>query len=375
MRESTIKKYFLGEATEEEMKTIFEWVDASEKNKEQFLQYKKVWALSVESTEDYLLARQEIQRKIGAAKSKKQISLILKYAAVFLIGISVAAFLLMNNKEVEVPQSEIVLELSDGTKKVIYNDVDQDIVSKDGLVLGKQQKNRLTYQDSEDMLESEELVYNTLHVPFGKRFQLVLSDGSSIRLNSGTKIRYPIRFIKGMSREVFLDGEAYFKVSEDREHAFVVWANDFSTRVYGTEFNVSSYKNDDIHEVVLVKGSVGVRKIDAQSNGVAEELFLRPNEKASFDITGHIQKQTVNVDSHIVWMNGVLLFSNERLENIIRKLERHYDVSIKNNYTVINDNRYTGTFDIETIEEILKSFSKHRPFTYIIDENKIIINP
>ena len=375
MRESTIKKYFLGEATEEEIKAIFEWVDASKENKEQFIQYKKVWALSIESNEDYLLAWQEVQRKIGVAKSRKRISLALKYAAVFVIGIGVAAILFLNNKEVEVPINEIVLELSDGTKKVIYNDVDQDIVSKDGLVLGKQQENRITYQDSKDMLESEELVYNTLRVPYGKRFQLVLSDGSSIRLNSGTKIRYPIRFIKGMSREVFLDGEAYFKVSEDKEHAFVVWANDFSTRVYGTEFNVSSYKNDDIHEVVLVKGSVGVRKTGGQSNVIEEELFLTPNEKASFDITGHIQKQTVNIAGHIAWMDGVLLFNNERLENIIRKLERHYAVSIKNNYTGINDNRYTGTFDIETIEEILKSFSKHRPFTYVIDENKITINP
>jgi ferric-dicitrate binding protein FerR (iron transport regulator) len=180
--------------------------------------------------------------------------------------------------------------------------------------------------------------------------------------------------LKGAPREVFLDGEAFFEVSEDKKRPFIVQANGLNTRVYGTKFNVNSYKNDDIEEVVLLEGSVGIKLIGKQPS-IAEELLLKPNEMASLDRTGKIHMQSIDVESHVAWIDGVLMFENERLEDVFKKLERHFDVSIKNNYTVINDNRYTGIFDEENIEEILKIFSKIKPFIYTINKKEIIINP
>lgn len=370
-----IKKYLLKEATEEEVKVLFDWVDASSENKDVFIEYKKFWALSVESNVENNLAWQEVRKKINNLKRKKRVSLILKYAAVFLVGISIAASLFMNKteEEREEDQNEIVLELDDGTKQIISDEDTQDIVNHDGSVLGKQQESKISYENS-DLSDDEKLVYNTLYVPYAKRFHIVLSDGSSVHLNAGSTIKFPVKFLKDTPREVFLDGEAFFEVSEDKQNTFIVRANGLSTHVYGTKFNVNSYKNDDSEEVVLVEGSVGVKKIGKNSN-TTEELFLKPNEKVSLDKTGQMQKQAVDVTSHVAWVDGVLHFKNERLENILKKLERYYDVSIQNNYKVISDNRYTGIFDGETLDEILKTFSRHQFFAYKINEKQVIINP
>ncbi len=367
-----IWKYLLEEATEEEIKTLFDWIDTSPKNKEEFIAYKKVWALSIDSKAKNDIDWNEIQAKIKALKNKKRISLALRYAAVLVLGAFITTTFFIY-RTVEENSNEIVLELHDGTKKIISIGANQDIINYDGSVLGKQQKSKISYENT-GIEDSEELKYNTLYVPYAKRFHLVLSDGSSIHLNSGTTIRFPVKFLKGLPREVFLNGEAFFDVSEDKKHAFIVQANGLSTHVYGTKFNVNSYKNDDVEDVVLLEGSVGVQAIGKQSN-ISEELMLKPNEIVSLNNSGKIFKQSVDVKSHVVWIDGVLIFENERLEIILKKLERHYDVSIQNNHAVFNDNRYTGIFDIETIDEVLMSLSKIKPFTYRINDKKIIINP
>ncbi|MEX0314373.1 MAG: FecR family protein, partial [Allomuricauda sp.] len=317
---------------------------------------------------DVDFAWKQVQKRINTLKRRKNTSTVLKYAAVLVISLGISISFLFQEKIVVMPDDQIVLELSDGTKKIIKSDGSQEIVGSNGTVLGKQDAEGLSYADA---TSDDELAYNTLYIPYSKRFKLVLSDGTKIHLNSGTTLKYPVKFLKGMSREVFLDGEAFFEVTENKQSEFVVNANGLSTKVYGTEFNVNSYKEDDIHEVVLVSGSIGVKKDSVNS----EELMLKPNEKASLNDNGGLYRESIDVSGYIAWIDGVLIFENERLENILRKLERHYDVSIKNNYAAINNNRYTGYFDIESVDEILKTFSKHKPFVYEVNGNKITINP
>jgi len=177
-----------------------------------------------------------------------------------------------------------------------------------------------------------------------------------------------------MSREVFLDGEAYFDVSKNKNDSFIVNTNDICTEVYGTEFNVSSYSNDDKKYVVLVEGSVGV--FSSELNIAKQDLImLTPNKKASYSNQNKkITTKDVVVDNYIAWKDGVLMFENERFENIVRKLERHYNVTIQNNYTALNEIKFTGTFDIESIDQVLHAFQGYRSFKYELTNKKIIIN-
>jgi ferric-dicitrate binding protein FerR (iron transport regulator) len=370
-KNNLISKYLQGEATEEEVEILFDWADSAAKNKEELIASKKVWALSAISNTTNTLDLKKVQLKIKAVKNKKWRLIAFKYAAVLVFGLFIASVFVTHFNVGDT--SEIVLEMSNGTRKIIALDGNQDIVSREGEVLGIQRKGNISYEDN-TATASEELRYNTLSVPYAKRLHLVLSDGSSVSLNAGTTIKFPVKFLKGQPREVFIDGEAFFDIVKDKNHAFIVQGNRLRTKVYGTKFNVSSYKNNDADQVVLQEGSVGV-KPNGKHAKTEVEVLLKPNEIAILDRAGLLYKKEVDVASHIAWVKGVFMFKNERLEDIFKKLERHYDVSIQNNQRALNDSRYTGTFDIETIAEVFNSFSKLKGFTYEIDKKEITINP
>ena len=366
-----ISRYLQGEATEEEIKTLFDWVDSAAKNREEFITYKKVWALSAVSKDENSNDFKKLQFKIKAIQNKKLRSISYRYAAILVFGLFIASVFVYQFSLKE--NSEILLELSNGSKKIISLDENQDIVNREGELLGIQREGTISYEDIADN-GSAELVFNTLSVPYAKRLHLVFSDGSSVFLNAGTTIKFPIKFLKGQPREVFLDGEAFFDIVKDEKHAFIVQANRLRTKVYGTKFNVNSYRNNDLDQIVLQEGSVGV-KSNGEQTKTSAEILLKPNEIAILDKTDLLYKQKVDIKSHIAWVKGVFMFKNERFEDIFKKLERHYDVSIQINQPALNDSRYTGTFDIETIAEVLKTFSKLKGFSYEIDNKEITINP
>ena len=366
-----ILRYLQGEATEEEIKTLFDWVDSAAKNREELIAYKKVWALSAISTDENTNDLKKLQFKIKAIQNKKIRSISYRYAAVLVFGLFIASVFVYQFSLEESPK--ILLELSNGSKKIISLDKNQDIFNRDGELLGIQREGTISYEDITDN-GSAELVFNTLSVPYAKRLHLVFSDGSSVFLNAGTTIKFPVKFLKGQPREVFLNGEAFFDIVKDKKHAFIVQSNRLRTKVYGTKFNVNSYRNNELDQIVLQEGSVGV-KSNGEQIKTNTEILLKPNEIAILDKTDLLYKQKVDIKSHIAWVKGVFMFKNERFEDIFKKLERHYDVSIQINQPALNDSRYTGTFDIETIAEVLKTFSQLKGFSYEINNKEITINP
>jgi len=370
-KNNLISKYHQGEASEEEIKTIFDWVDSAAENRKEFIAYKKVRVLLAVSTAKNNTDFKEVQLKIREIKNKKWRLKAFKYAAVLVFGLFIATVFV--NQFSSEQGTEIILEMSNGTKKIIALDVNQSIINGEGVLLGIQREGKISYNDN-TINGSEELVYNTLYVPYAKRFHLVFSDGSSVHLNAGTTIRFPVKFLKGQPREVFLDGEAFFDIIKDEKQAFIVQANRLRTKVYGTKFNVNSYRNNDLDQIVLQAGSVGV-KSNGEQTKTSAEILLKPNEIAILDKTNLLYKQKVDIKSHIAWVKGVFMFKNERFEDIFKKLERHYDVSIQINQPALNDSRYTGTFDIETIAEVLKTFSQLKGFSYEINNKEITINP
>lgn len=309
-----------------------------------------------------------LKKKEKKSLRYKRLSKVLKYAAVvtLLIGttISVRQF---NKTGIDVT-AEVILEMNDGSVEVIKSGEDKIIVKNNSLLI-KQDKGMIVYKKTkQDFIKRS---FNKLSVPKGKRFSVKLSDGTLVHLNSGSTLKYPISFEKGMRREVVLEGEGIFEVAKDKDHAFIVKANNITTEVFGTVFNISSYKNNENQFVVLLEGSVGVRK-----SGISEELvMITPNEKATIGrLNNTISVEQVDVEDYVAWKKGVLKFKNERFENIALKLERHYNVSIEINNSTLNDTKFTGTFDIENIDEVLSAFKTYRNFKYEKKGSKIIIN-
>jgi hypothetical protein len=324
---------------------------------------------------DTELEWQEFMEKVQASKKQKFPFLkpLLKYAAIF-VGIMAVGYVLFRQNEAPnqnpISETSIKLKMGNDNVKVIQEGSHQQIVSTSGEVLGVQKGNRISYKVDSEIGEP---VYNELEIPFGKIFEVELSDGTLVHLNSGTEIKYPVRFPKTGKREIFIKGEAYFKVSRDKEHPFVVHSDEVAVEVLGTEFNFSSYGEDDEIKTVLVEGSVNM----TNSLRPEENVVLVPGTKGAWNRISHkTHEEKVDTSLYTGWISGELVFRNVSFKDMSKKLERRYNVIIENNNALLGAKILNARFnvDIESIEDVMKSIGGVYAFNYTIKDNKITID-
>jgi ferric-dicitrate binding protein FerR (iron transport regulator) len=209
----------------------------------------------------------------------------------------------------------------------------------------------------------QEPVYNEVFAAFGTRSALKLSDGTSVWLNSGSSIKYPDRFT-GNNRTVYLNGEAYFEVESDLKKPFIVETSSLSVKATGTKFNVSGYSSVEEAEVTLVSGSVEVSLTsDIKNNNYSK---LNMNQHFSFN-KGSGTTSIINEDAYkyISWKDGKLIFRNEPLSNVIKKIGQVFNIDIEIRGEEIKNYSYRATFQDESLAEILKLLKISSPIDYI----------
>ncbi|RXJ50442.1 FecR family protein [Gelidibacter gilvus] len=297
---------------------------------------------------------------------------IIRYAAIF-VTLFALVYAIQNKNNVEVPhqvseKDNIRLMLGNDQVKVLAQGGTEDIVVS-GEIVANYVGSSIIYNSHTGI---NQLIFHQVVVPYGKVLDIELSDGTVVHLNSGSKMRYPVQFLEGKSREVFVEGEAYFDVSKDKKHPFIVNADAVSIEVLGTKFAVSTYTEDLEINAVLVEGSISM------SNSYIPEdvITLTPGTKGSWDKTGHQTKmEDVDVENYISWMKGELVFRNTPFEIMEKKLERKYNVEIKNNNSLLSKKVFNASFseNIESIEDVLKYISELYPFNYKISNNHILI--
>lgn len=214
--------------------------------------------------------------------------------------------------------------------------------------------------------------YLSVQVDPGQSSNVVLPDGSKVMLNSQSSIVYNNDY-KLNQRRVSLKGEAHFQVTKNPKRPFVVGTEFFDVEVLGTVFNVKTYETDDIQVVGLLEGKV---KLTTHTTGVNKTLYLTPNQKAIYNkCTGELTVEATDNISETAWMKGILSFRTEPLRNIKMELERKYNVQIQMNCPEIENDSFTGTFDNETLVEVLDDLKIHYGFDYAIHQNKVKIYP
>ncbi|WJS95467.1 FecR domain-containing protein [Flavobacterium johnsoniae] len=326
-------------------------------------------SIDVDESWEELKEELNINKKTVVINWKK----MLQYAAIVfcLLGL-VYVFQYKNVKEgkIEIPSNAIQLVLENGDIQVLNPNGKQQIIKKNGEVIASQKENEINYRSANAM---NKLVYNEIKIPYGKTFKVMLSDGTSVNLNAGSSLKYPVQFIKGHNREVVLEGEAFFDVAKDKTHPFVVKTRGVNVRVLGTKFNVSSYKEDSDINTVLVEGSVSLSGL----GNADKKAMLTPGEKGSWNSKNtEITIDKVDTRFYTEWINGEIVFRKTAFRDIIIKLERTYDVTIENNRTDILDKKFNASFNknIESIEKVLETMSKIQGFTYTKQGKLIKIN-
>ncbi|ETN96099.1 FecR family protein [Zhouia amylolytica] len=203
----------------------------------------------------------------------------------------------------------------------------------------------------------------------GEKKEIILPDGSKVILNSDSHIRYPDQF-RGDKRLVYLEGEALFDVTHDETKPFIVKTNGIDIKVLGTSFNVKSYEEDENIETTLITGKVEILEEDQE-----ESIFLKPSQKATFNkVSTELVVAEVKSDEIIAWQKGVLVFNETPMKQVISDLERKYDVVFEIGSPSLLEYKYTGTFNNLTIEEVVKLLKYSSPVNYDMKGNQILLS-
>lgn len=370
--ENLILKYLTDSISENEREQLVEYLQEPE-NRKRFKELVKInHRLNKEYTKvNTSEAKSGLLTSIPSKKllKRKLFPILLKYAAVF-AGVAIIGYGIYSNSphqdNTRVNDPQITLQLEDGSIQIIDNNATASILDANGNIVSRQKNNQLFYSRKEN---SKILVYNTLHVPYGKSFKLELSDGTLVTLNAGTNLKYPVNFIKDSNRTVYLDGEAFFEVKKDIDHPFIVTTKDMDVQVLGTKFNITSYLEDQKTSTVLVNG-----KVQAYNKMIPEEnVILEPNQRVSME-NNMLKIDDVKVDKYIAWVQGQLIFEEDSFKVITNKLERKFNLKIINNYPDLENLNITASFSTETIDQVLKTFQTYQEFNYSIKNGVITIS-
>ncbi|MCJ7759490.1 MAG: FecR domain-containing protein [Gillisia sp.] len=231
---------------------------------------------------------------------------------------------------------------------------------------------------SQETSKKNDIVFNTLIVPYGKRSEIVLADGSKVWLNSGSKLIFPAAFV-GDKREVYLEGEAIFEVTHNKKKPFVVKTDKQDIEVLGTVFNVSNYTDDTTISTVLKSGSIQLSYKNNSISQTIEHVKISPNTLAVYNkMDQAIETNTVNVEKYFSWREGIFVFKNDSLKSIMKKIARYYNVEIVINDQNLANQTFSGYLDVkENIENVMKTINETETSQfeyYITENNKLIIN-
>ena len=215
--------------------------------------------------------------------------------------------------------NKAVLTISDG-KTFPLDSAKTGVITQQGTVkLTKAKNDELRYSGSGHLNEAS--MFNTVSTPRGGQYQIVLSDGSRVKLNSISSITYPVSF-SGSERNVTITGEVYFEIADNSGMPFKVRAYDMEVEVEGTDFNINAYTDEPEMKTTLLKGSLKLHKN-------ASKQVLQPLQQGHFDNDGNfVLEKNVDVNEVMAWKNGMFNFNNADLKMAMRQIGRWYDVDV-----------------------------------------------
>ena len=325
--------------------------------------------------------KNQIRSSVRKLSIKRQMIRWSVAASILLAALITSVGLLRNNSRndiVSFAQSQTKIKAENSTRIILQNGEEITINKAQSQIRYDAKGENIEIDSDQKIVQKivdEKAVFNTVIVPHGKRTQIILSEGTKVWLNSGSKLIYPAVFAKN-KREVYLDGEAVFDVVHLNDRSFVVSTKDFDLKVLGTVFNVCAYSDDQNSSAVLEQGKIEL--INRRSSVLLNEhLMILPGTMAVFDPNQNtFEKQQVNPQKYLSWREGYLIFNSEKLGNIIKKLGRYYNKEMVITDNQLKDETFSGYLDLKNSpEEVLSVINETTPLSFSVDHEKIVINP
>lgn len=362
-------------AENKNLQEVYEQLQKSDALKDAFANYKHY---SSEKAYQHFLEEIQHGETLKRSKVRKLVAWCSSAAAVVALAVG-ASFYAIHSTETTVPadqataliypgSSQATLTLPDG--KVIDVNKEDVSVEQDGVRVNYK-KGVLSYTPIKNTKQGDvsaefTLKMSQLVIPNGGENTVILSDGTTVHLNSGSKLTYPTQFA-GDLRRVSLEGEAYFEVQKDEQHPFVVHTSFGEVTVLGTVFNVNAYKNASACYTTLVNGKV---RFETEGD---QPVILSPGEQAVASSRG-IVKREVDLDEYIGWVKGEYVFNDRTLGEIMSTFERWYNVRVYYESPALKGLMYSGSLERKnTINTFLDALEMTGDIYYKINGRSILI--
>lgn len=351
-----------GEISKEDQRLLKDWLNSSVENRNIYNRIKNEgwYGDNLKEIEKYKIAKawEEINPKIKTKSNVRKLSVnILKYAAL-LVGILALGYFgreILSHKSGE-PAITTTNTIKPGTHKAILTlDDGSEVI----LEHGEKFKSQNSESDGSEIIYKSEnhstssIAFNYLSVPRGGKFSMLLADGTKVWLNSESKLKYPVDFEEGETRNVeLIYGEAYFEVSpasQNNNSKFIVKTQNQEVEVLGTEFNIKAYREDRLILTTLLEGEVAV-------NTANNSQKLLPNQQSILNLNSNkLAVQQVDARSEVAWKRGVFSFKSKSLKEIVKILSRWYDVDFVFARPEMENIKFNGVLKKDQkIEKILK---------------------
>lgn len=344
-----ISLYMVGEISREEMDRLMGWVEMSDANraffekvsgddawKERYTRYRKIDEKAAFARFERRIkgCRVYFRQWIGYAAA---VCLVIGLVTWFWTGKDESKQSVVVAESIQPGEMKATLKLSTG-EEIRLDGKTEETVSAEGSMQVRNTNDGIIYEQQDTLSGNgrDENRFNTLKTSRGGEYSVILSDGTVVYLNSVSELRYPVQFNE-RERVVYFSGEGYFEVAKDKERPFHVVVDDMRIRVYGTEFNVNTFKETGV-QTILVEGSVGVF-----IKGRKEEIRLKPSQMAEYNRKNmSVEVKDVNPESYVAWKDGFFVFDEESLEEIMSKLARWYDVEVFYVNNEVRNLHFTG---------------------------------
>ena len=322
----------------------------------------------------------KVQESLQQKVKRQHLFQLIRYAAILILPLSVLLLFWLHQEKELPPMNVAVVGVMDstdmhkvylvqegGTKVDLSTPHVDTIRQDDGQLLAVDTLGKLVYNTVQE--EVEELSYHKIVVPRGGEYTVELNDGTRVRLNADSELRFPVKFV-GNERKVFLKGEAYFEVERDTSRPFRVDVHgDAIIEVLGTEFNVNAYPENAEIFATLVLGKVRVADLQTDST-----VVLLPNQQAALSGAG-INVKEVNPEDFISWINGRFYFEKMPLEEILIQLGRWYDLQVFWANEELKSYEFTGAiWRDNTIRQTLDMIEKTTDVCFTVSGRTVTVN-
>ena len=269
-------------------------------------------------------------------------------------------------------KNQATLTLANGSHIALDDAANGNLANQTGVQIVKTKDGQLVYkatdlasatndEDNDDNSND----YNTIETPKGGQYMVILPDNSKVWLNAGSALKYPASFANSKNRMVELKGEAYFEVAKEKTHPFIVKTDKQEVQVLGTHFNINSYSDEPSTLTTLLEGSVRV-------SNASDYKIIRPGEQAALTVHG-LKVSAANTEEAIAWKNGYFRFNDEKIESIMRKIARWYNVEVEFQGE-ISEEEYNGKISrFKSIAQVLDMLGSTNTVHFKIEGRRILV--